>query len=195
MADLNAHRLGGDVICVLVGKESHATKFFVHTELITNHSELFKAALKRGWKEAEERLVRLPEEKPKNFENFHSFLYTGKVYSRKLNENKPSENEDLEWSRLSEAWVLSEVLLSSTYKDAVMDTILHKAVTSMKGPETVYLDVYPKSSEDSPIRRLMVDIAVHGGLILVLRSVWYAVTSRPRTHCATSRTWQFLSAA
>jgi len=34
----NSHRLGGDVVTVLVGPDATATKFYVHADLATQHS-------------------------------------------------------------------------------------------------------------------------------------------------------------
>ena len=42
------HRLGGDIITVLVGPEANATRFFVHANLVSQHSEFFQACLKKG---------------------------------------------------------------------------------------------------------------------------------------------------
>ena len=151
------HRLGGDIITVLVGLEATATRFFVHADLITQHSDFFQACLKKGWKEAEERIVRLPD-LPHNsdaaFEDFHSFLYTGKVYTA---EEDLSDRD--EWHHLLNAWVLGEVLLSASFKDAVLDAVLHKM--SAHSPTEMFVSAYKYSSRGSAIRRLMVDNAVY----------------------------------
>jgi hypothetical protein len=156
------YRLGGDVITVLVGSEATATRFFVHADLVSQHSDFFQACLKKGWKEAEGRIVRLPDlpsDSGDAFEDFHSFLHTGKVYSAmEGEENAP--DRDKEWIRLMDAWVLGEVLLSTSFKDAVLDAVLHKLSTSISTPIGMFFWAYKYSSRGSPIRRLMVDSAV-----------------------------------
>lgn len=94
---MNSRRLGGDIITILVGPTATATKFYIQADLVVQHSEFFKAALKKGRKEAEERVVRfpdMPEDSADAFEDFHSFLYTGKIYSGHKGEiNKPRHDE------------------------------------------------------------------------------------------------------
>jgi hypothetical protein len=163
LTTLILHRLGGDIITVLVGPKATAARFFVHSDLVSQHSDFFQACLKKGWKEAEERIVRLPD-LPGNsataFEDFHSFLYTGKVYSAIEGEvNRP--NADGEWGRLVGAWILGEVLLSGSFKDAVSDAILDKLNTGLYYPTSLFCSAYKYGSANSAFRRLMVDIAVY----------------------------------
>jgi hypothetical protein len=146
----------------LVGPDATAQKFHIHADLATQHSEFFNAALKHGWKEASERVVRLPDLPGKSangFENFHSFLYTGKVYSGYDGEvNRPDWDE--EWLRLTYSWIIGEVLLSTTFQDAVVDAIIQRMTVKQDVPLDMYEGIYLHSSNASPIRKLMVDIVV-----------------------------------
>jgi hypothetical protein len=122
---------------------------------------LLPSMSEEGLKEAEERIVRLPD-LPGNsataFEDFH--LYTGKVYSAIEGEvNRP--NADGEWGRLVGAWILGEVLLSGSFKDAVSDAILDKLNTGLYYPTSLFCSAYKYGSANSAFRRLMVDIAVY----------------------------------
>jgi hypothetical protein len=158
------YRFGGDIITVLVGpKAATATRFFVQADLVSQHSNSFQACLKKGWKEAEERIVRLPDLPSRSgdaFEDFHSFLYTGKVYTAmEGEENLPGA--DWEWTRIENAWILGEVLLSVSFKDVVLDAVLHKMSSSNKTPTAMFFRAYKYSPKGSPIRRLMVDSAVY----------------------------------
>ena len=156
-------RLGGDIITVLVGSGGTATKYYIHADVATQHSDFFNAALKRGWKEAQERIVRLPdlpEDAAGMFEDFYSFLYMGKIYSGDDDEvNKPGR--DKEWTRLSDSWILGEVLLSTTFKDAVVDAVVHKIVVTGDVPTSLHARIYSYGSHASSIRRLLVNIAIH----------------------------------
>jgi hypothetical protein len=148
----------------VVGPEATAIKFFIHADLASQHSEFFAAALKKGWKEAEERVIRLPDlpnDSAEMFQDFHSFLYTGRIYSGNESEtNKPGY--DKEWRRPELSWILGEVLLSAAFKDAVVDAIIHKVVVTQSYPTNMYRKIYSHSFDSSPIRKLMVDIVVHG---------------------------------
>lgn len=102
----------------------------------------------------------LPEGSAQVFEDFHSFLYTGKVYSGHEGEaNSPGYDE--EWARLEFSWILGEVLGSVTFKDAVADATVDKMATTGYHPEDMYLGIYSNGSKTSSIRKLMVDIAIH----------------------------------
>lgn len=154
------YRLGGDVICVEVGKGTSVAKFFVHTELLVKHSEVFQAILTHTSEEGKERAIPLSEPCADAFSDFHSFLYTGKVYSGDRNE-QASPDHDEEWFRLSQGWVLGAMLVSGTYKDAIADAVLHKAITQNVVPTEMFYNIYPKSRDGSPFRKLLVDLAVH----------------------------------
>lgn len=68
---------------------------------------------------------------------------------------------DKEWRRLMKAWTLGDVLLSLSFKDAVLDAILHKMFVKDAYPTRMFSQAYLNSSNGAAIRRLMVDIAVY----------------------------------
>jgi hypothetical protein len=101
----------------------------------------------------------LPHTSSDAFENFHSFLYTGKVYTVvEGEENAPGM--DREWIRIMNAWILGEVLLSTSFKDAAVDALIHKLASNNAHSKGMYALAYRYSSEGSAIRRLMLDLAV-----------------------------------
>lgn len=149
----------GDLITVWVGRDTAAKKFYINPDLAIQHSEFFAAALQTDSEEAEPRTVRLPDlsdDVAATFENFQFFLYAGKVVSRQP-DVRPDEDE--EWDRLAKSWILGNSLLSGSFKDAVVDAMVRKLLQS--APLDIYMDLYQNSSDSSPIRKLMVDIAVH----------------------------------
>lgn len=159
---------GENIIVVWVGRDTAATKFYVDADLAIQHSEFFSAALKDGSKEAEERTVRLPdldEGMAAAFEDFHSFLSSGKVTSGETDESAKydAEKGSEEWDRLVDSWILGNVLVSGSFKDAVVDAMVHKTLTNSV-PIDIHMDLYQNSSDSAPIRKLVVDIAVH---------IWY----------------------
>jgi len=153
------YRLGGDIVTVLVGPRATATRFFVHEDLVSQHSDFFQARLKEGWRRAEERIVRLPAASADAFMEFHSFLYTGKVYSIAEEESSKHKYKG-EWARLESCWLLGNALLSTSFKDAVVDSILHRMVSTKSSPVGMCFSLHRHSLAGSPIRRLMIDIAV-----------------------------------
>ena len=96
------------------------------------------------------------------FEDFHSFLCAGKVISGETDESAELDEEKAneEWNRLVDSWVLGNVLLSGSFKDAVVDAMVHQVLMNSV-PFDIHTELYQNSSDSSPIRKLMVDFAVH----------------------------------
>jgi hypothetical protein len=103
------------------------------------------------------RLPDLPSNSDTAFEDFHSFLYTGKVYTA-MEDEENAAGRDNEWTRLTNAWILGEVMLSVSLKDAVVDAVLQK-MSKGTHPTKMFRWAYKYGPNDSPFRRLMVDIA------------------------------------
>lgn len=96
------------------------------------------------------------------FEDFHSFLSAGKVTSGEEDKNAEFDGEKAneDWNRLIDSWILGNILLSGSFKDAVTDAMVH-TVLNDNIPFDIHGDLYKNSSESSPIRKLAVDITVH----------------------------------
>lgn len=153
-------------IKVLVGEdlEDGGSEFFIPKETFVKHSDFAAAALKNGWQESHQQIIKLPTQDPKLFEIFAAFVSTGKIHSSEEGDiyqdtNNSDRPSDKEWSRLSESWILGDVLQSSSFRDAVADAIIQKSIEQNKWPTGVQYRVYPHSIGSNGIRRLVVDIA------------------------------------
>lgn len=113
-------------ITVIVGEDDDGETFYLHEDAATKHSRFFAAALANGWKESEERTIRLPDEDPEDFSLFARFNYSGIIHSKR--EGDADEDGDGEWVRLADSWILGDKLLATTFKDAIIDSIVQKAV-------------------------------------------------------------------
>lgn len=69
-----------------------------HDKLGMLMSGLFEMALTREWKEKEERIIRLPERHPRDFQPFFDFLYFGAIFSAQKSD-QGSSDKDREWTR------------------------------------------------------------------------------------------------
>jgi hypothetical protein len=74
---------------VLVGAEEE--RFVVHEEFLTHYSTFFKAALTGGFREAKDKIVKLPDENSSVFEGFVHWVY----YRRFLQEDTVGHTEYL----------------------------------------------------------------------------------------------------
>ena len=154
------------MITVGVGPEDVQT-FDVNEDLLKRHSEFFRAALSRDWKEKEERCVKLPEDDPETFKLFVPFAYTGKVFSARENDFRQNEygtgHTDREYRRISTAWELADKVASTSFKDALVNTLVAKVTRTARYPMGMQDTIYPVSQAQAGIRKLLVDIAVQYG--------------------------------
>lgn len=162
---LTTYSYGVQVVTVEVGKGEDETQFVAHKDLLSKHLEFFRAALGKEWKEGHDNKVHLEEENPEIFKIFQLFLYSGCIYSKKDGDlsdfDESGHGRDGEWRRLSEAWIFGEVILSTSFKDAVVDAIITKIKLTNQDPTGLHTLIYPVSTSKSGIRTLLVDIAVY----------------------------------
>jgi len=154
---------------VYVGPEDGMERFAVRKELATRHSTIIKKALDpaRGWKEAKENIVRLPEESPEAFQVFVTFLDTGVIHLnhfKSVSGNAAQEDdlgEDKEWNSIAQVWLLSDRIDSVTFKDAVVDKVISLVRDEGKVPTSLHRPIFKGSVSRSGMRKLLTDIAVH----------------------------------
>lgn len=101
---------GNDMIVVEVGPNRQ--RYRVYKELISFYSEYFRNALKEPWKEAEDRLIELPDIEPQVFDIFVDWLYTQKVPEKNRFWVAPTETLK---ANSTEHVQLAEILVMKTY--------------------------------------------------------------------------------
>ncbi|KAK5745690.1 hypothetical protein LTR17_001190 [Elasticomyces elasticus] len=156
----DAPKRGKRTIAVLVGTGAAEETFDVYSDLLVSHSDFFKAALKQEWKEGQERSVALPEDCPEEFEIFYHFVNEGLIFSSKDSDRGADGKRDAEWSRLTKCWMLGQKLLSTTFKDAILDAITAKLQLG-RHPTSLYQGPYRDSSPSAAFKKLLTDIVVY----------------------------------
>ena len=117
-------------------------------------------------KESKQRTINLVDHDREGFEIFYQFLYTGHIFSskdgdyQKIKDNPTHTHTDTEWSRLRDAWVLGGKLMSTSFKDAIVDALISKINTTNRFPTTLHEDIYPKSTKQSRMRKLLVELTI-----------------------------------
>ena len=144
---------------VIVGNSKEGIK--ISPWLLSKSSEFLKTALKKEWKEGQERVIPLPEEKQDIFDIYLQWLYSNKIFL-------PSHacSGDRRYNVLAHLYVLGERLIDDTFQDTVMNAVI--AALRERQPDGVHYDpsiyaiwtVYEGTPENSPIRRLLVDLAL-----------------------------------
>lgn len=129
----------------------------MHQTLVSEQSQFFAKTFSKSWKENVERVVRLPDCQPAHFQLFFLWLYKRCIFS---GSDALRGAIDPEWSLLAHAWLLGDYLQATDFKDAITDTLIAKVSDTFLGAwQTMHEIIYPRSTHNAPIRRLIADIA------------------------------------
>ena len=134
---------------VVVGKDGQ--EFWAHETLLCGRSEFFRRALNGHWAEADENIVRLPEDKPEAFERYLEALYT----------NILSVSGPISFAPLAEVYVLAEKLVDIDTKNTIMRAMLTYSKNWMAINDTIKI-LYAGTPPSSPARRLVVESFANG---------------------------------
>ncbi|KXJ84867.1 hypothetical protein Micbo1qcDRAFT_128974 [Microdochium bolleyi] len=137
-----------DEVAILVGEKN--TRFCFKKETLCACSSFFESAFKRGFREATEQEVRLPDHNDKAFD----------IIARWLSDRDMSRFEDLEWSLLCAIFVLVDYLAISSLEEPLLDVLRSKRHESRKVPVSYVQFVYDNTHFGSPLRRLWVNWVV-----------------------------------
>lgn len=154
--------LGTTTITFRVGPSSASSDFVLHESLIAPQSEFVRRAMRGDWKEAQDRIIPLPEDLPDAFAVYQQWAYTKKIYS--ATKQCDIAKAAGEYSLLVRAYSLGDRLLDVEFKDAVIDSIIDKLLEQRRFDTRLTNEVYENTPSDSPLRRLWQDIYVHAGL-------------------------------
>ncbi|KAF2842290.1 hypothetical protein M501DRAFT_1013643 [Patellaria atrata CBS 101060] len=119
----------------------------MHRALIAASSKFFEAVLNGHWKESEG-IVRIPYAEKIGLEN--DLACEGRGYCRSV-----------QLDRLTELYVLEDVLIDIRFKNRVIDGFIHYFRSNNRYPTTLAKYIYGKTFEGSPMRRLLVDFYGH----------------------------------
>ncbi|KAF2431246.1 hypothetical protein EJ08DRAFT_733477 [Tothia fuscella] len=142
------------------GSSSHpeTKQSTVHEAPIRKQSPFFEAALSRNWKEAGERVVRLPYQDVKAFQLYVNWIYTHRIVVPELKPNRSTPTFML----IFRAYVLSDMLQDADCKDAILHACVDFSKLTGSVPIACTKFVYENTGRDAPVRRLLVDYFVHG---------------------------------
>ena len=157
------YSFGSVPLTVIVGHEPRIQTFLVYESVAVKFSDFLAAAIRYDWKEARERVLRLPDNDPEHFEIFQAFKYTGRIFCHKpggLYTNDTGQSCDRERAHLAQPWAFGERLQAPAFKDALVDAFIEAIRTDGSVPIETYHTIYARSAGPSPMRRLHVDIAL-----------------------------------
>ncbi|KAK5703347.1 hypothetical protein LTR17_022213 [Elasticomyces elasticus] len=145
-----------DAFTVLVGAEEE--KFIVHASIATKHSKFFQAACNGGFKEAEEKVIRLPETTPATFGAYLQWAYSGSVVVVDEEELKADVTGTRNRWRLAKLYVLANFLADIPLQNNVIDNYVGSLRSTKHGTGLCGLKLaYEHTPTGSWLRRLFVE--------------------------------------
>lgn len=144
-----------DTIVVLkVGSEKEEIR--IHKGLLCKASPYFRAALQGGFKEAQAQTIEWPEEDPKIVKLFQTWLYSRVIEF----DAKPFDGSA--WFISIDLYAFADRYHLPALKDSVIDILFtYLLENALKIPWAVFNRIYSVTSPKAPLRRLIVDLAVH----------------------------------
>jgi len=133
--------------------------FFIDVGVLHKSGSFFPTALKKQWKEGQQKIIELPEEQPQIFRIYAQWLYTAKIFCR-----TDDRREDIH--TLCELYTPGEKLMDRTLQDRAMDAL---SSLSAVDEEDLWLPYFctvdyvcEHLPDNSPARRFLIDrIAEH----------------------------------
>ncbi|KAF2998627.1 hypothetical protein E8E13_007382 [Curvularia kusanoi] len=156
--------LDSPVIRVTVGAEPNIKEFLVRKSVLCSHSEFFKIAMKKEWKEGDERKVALPEDDPEVFSHYLAILRSSDTQSlRHLLgfKSRLTPKEALsEWgTKTCRLYVLAEKLMDDTTKYSILSQLRREYEGRDRYPSLEAVQtVYDGALSGDPARKLLVSL-------------------------------------
>lgn len=128
-------------------------------------------ALKKEWKEGQERTIPLPDDKADVVALYIQWVYGGKIFSRQPPSEAPSTGRELDL--LVDCYIFGEKVQDDNFKDAVLDALLACIDTKDEEGSRWFPTghsvqrAYEQTPQGSPLRKLLVDMYNQSG-----RSDW-----------------------
>ena len=119
--------------------------------------------LSGNWREANERLIRLPEDEPEIFEIYMCWLYHKRIPTIR---QEPADGST-EYLRLIKAYIFGDKIQAKGFQNVIIDAMIEKKEDKDKeGPfwcheipdHDCVNTAYQNTRPDSPLRKLLVDL-------------------------------------
>jgi hypothetical protein len=119
---------------VEVGPEHQ--KFYIYTALLTHYSDYFAKTLSGEWKEAQDRIIQLPDIEPRVLEIFIDWMYTQKLPSAASDWYQPSEDgHDSNLQKMQmKAYIFADRFLVPGLRCAIHNYIADELIQGGKPP-------------------------------------------------------------
>ncbi|XTI83318.1 hypothetical protein V2W45_1464624 [Cenococcum geophilum] len=149
----------GAIITLRVGPDD-PTDFLVHRELLCDRSPFFTNAMKKKWTGDNDRILKLPDDKPENIKVYVAWLYSNRIFTKP--EGEVDKTSTVEYDGLFGAYVFGDKIQDSDFKDAIIDAIIEGSEED-DSYSINSREIWEYTPPGALIRRLMVDAYVWVG--------------------------------
>jgi hypothetical protein len=173
------------MITIRVGNEPEHKDFIAHESFLTSRSEFFRRAMNGNWKEAETRIVTLPDDDHRIFDLYMNLVYTGQFITMRKSQEELLSLDDDDWITFIDEeyddifclYILAEKLQDTATKNTVIAAVMN--LTQLKSKDGSWTipsfptanKVYISTLKGSPGRRLLVDMLATGSLSDTIRLI------------------------
>jgi hypothetical protein len=144
----------GETTTIEVGTGPNKQTFYVHRGLLSFYSGYFRAALDGGFLEANTGVVKLEIEEPTVFDGFVKWLYTTKVCKDDITEQNNAEY----FNFIVKLWIFGDRREIPLLMNEMIDFLHQSVVRAWMLPSNSVTEVYDNTTEESALRRLLVDM-------------------------------------
>jgi len=137
-------------LTITVGEGNAKRDFQVFRGLLSHHSAFYKRLLTGTLRDINSHS--LPYEKVGIFQIFHDWLYSGELAGE--------DGVDLDAKEIVEVYVFADYYMVHELKDRALDLYLLRFIRDWTALQDFTAIIYEKTSEDSSLRKLHVDILI-----------------------------------
>lgn len=145
---------------IVVGTGTEQATWTIAKHFLVKHSEFFKSACSKDWKEGQTKVIELKTLEPDTFAIYMQWLYTGELVVDELDdEARKQTNLGQSFLSMIDVYVLADFLRDLPVRNAVTDLIReYDAKYALVPASTQFARVIDETPEGSTLARLLTDI-------------------------------------
>jgi len=145
----------GETFTILVGPD--AILHNVHKHVLVRNSAFFRIACNSKFREAQDKIIRLPEMKNEDFEVYMQWAYTNEVVVKDDDDCLDDPGDESQWHSLVRLYGATHILVDIPLRNAIIDTLLQLRKKYDRGPNIyVTQTIYQVTPPECKLRAMAV---------------------------------------
>lgn len=154
--------------------------YTVHPTILTNHSRFFRAMFSnRAFKEAHEKVARLPEVDAGIFQIYVTYVYSGNIVISKYGGEELYSNDNdaegvMRFQTLIQLYSLANYLQDSNLKNKIIDYLMGPNELPALCPSTAIIKMaFETNPVECTLCQLLIDTSLYSCDPAILKNEWY----------------------